>query len=106
MEGKKISRFDSHSCTFTGDTLFVGGIGRFFEGTAQEMSSNIENMFNAIDLDSDVFCGHEYALQNLEWGAAVEPDNQAIQHLRTQLLTQQADQGFPCSIPSSLRREK
>jgi hydroxyacylglutathione hydrolase len=34
LEGKKIRVFESESCTFTGDTLFVGGIGRFFEGNA------------------------------------------------------------------------
>ncbi len=25
-----------------------------------------------------VYCGHEYSLQNLKFGATVEPDNQAI----------------------------
>jgi hypothetical protein len=33
-EGKPIRVFQSESCTFTGDTLFIGGIGRFFEGNA------------------------------------------------------------------------
>ena len=35
------------------------------------MSKNIEDMYKIIDLDSDIFCGHEYAIQNLSWGMAV-----------------------------------
>jgi hypothetical protein len=35
------------------------------------MTLNIENMFKAIDLDSDIFCGHEYALSNLKWATEV-----------------------------------
>ena len=106
IEGKKIKEFDSHSCTFTGDTLFVGGIGRFFEGNAAEMSKNIENMYKEIDLDSDMFCGHEYAIQNLTWGLAVESQNQAIKDLLANFTKQEADHGVPCSIPSSLRKER
>lgn len=74
-EGKKVRIFDSHSCTFTGDTLFIGGVGKFFEGNASEMAKNIENIYNNFDLDSDIFCGHEYAISNLKWGMAVEKSN-------------------------------
>lgn len=42
------------------------------------MAHNIENMYKTIDLDSDIFCGHEYALANLKWGMAVEKNNEAM----------------------------
>ena len=68
------------------------------------MSQNIENMYKNIDLDSDVFCGHEYAIQNLTWGKGVENNNQAIEGFLSDLLKQQAEYGIACSIPSSLRK--
>jgi hypothetical protein len=40
------------------------------------MTTNIEKMYQSIDLDSDIFCGHEYSLQNLTWGMEVEPKNE------------------------------
>ena len=47
------------------------------------MSQNIEKMYKTIDLESDIFCGHEYSLQNLAWGTAVEPNNQPMKQLFT-----------------------
>lgn len=34
--------FDADECAFTGDTLFSAGVGRFFEGNAEQMVKNIE----------------------------------------------------------------
>jgi glyoxylase-like metal-dependent hydrolase (beta-lactamase superfamily II) len=33
-EGKKIRVFEESECAFSGDTLFCGGVGKFFEGNA------------------------------------------------------------------------
>lgn len=33
-EGKRIRMFEELQCAFTGDTLFSGAIGKFFEGNA------------------------------------------------------------------------
>jgi hydroxyacylglutathione hydrolase len=50
---------------FTGDTIFVGGCGRFFEGEPSEM---VHAMQQAIQHpDALMFCGHEYTVQNLEF---------------------------------------
>lgn len=66
------------TCVFTGDTLFLGGCGRFFEGTAEEMhSALIEKLSNLPD-STKVYCGHEYSLQNLAFGLHVEPNNVQI----------------------------
>jgi hydroxyacylglutathione hydrolase len=32
---------DENAAVFTGDTLFIGGCGRFFEGTAEQMYQNL-----------------------------------------------------------------
>ena len=49
---------------FTGDTLFAGGCGRFFEGDAPAMAASLAALA-ALPADTRVFCGHEYTLANL-----------------------------------------
>lgn len=69
-----------YKAVFTGDTLFLGGCGRFFEGTAEQMYSALIEKLSVLPDETDVFCGHEYSLQNLKFGNHVEPDNVAIQN--------------------------
>ncbi|CCH63083.1 hypothetical protein TBLA_0J00850 [Henningerozyma blattae CBS 6284] len=57
---------------FTGDTLFTGGCGRFFEGTGQEMDAAInKKLTNFVPRDSlkhvKVFPGHEYTNSNIKF---------------------------------------
>jgi len=44
---------------FTGDTLFIGGCGKFFEGTAAQMQSSLQKLAS-LDPKTLVYCGHEY----------------------------------------------
>ncbi len=48
---------------FTGDTLFSLGCGRIFEGTYEEMFNSLNRIKNLSD-DTEIYCGHEYTLQN------------------------------------------
>lgn len=59
---------------FTGDTLFAGGCGRLFEGSADEMHGSLEALA-ALPPGTQVACGHEYTLSNLEFAAWLEPEN-------------------------------
>lgn len=43
---------------FTGDTLFVGGAGKFFEGTPEDMQLSMDKLGN-LPHDTLVYCGHE-----------------------------------------------
>jgi len=61
---------------FTGDTHFVGGCGKFFEGTAEQMLRNMDNLA-ALPKDTFVFPGHEYTKSNLEWAMGIEWENMA-----------------------------
>ena len=63
---------------FTGDTLFIGGCGRFFEGNGEEMLANMD-LISKMDPDTNIFCGHEYTVSNLEWAA--ELDNSILPRL-------------------------
>lgn len=65
---------------FTGDTLFIAGCGRFFEGSAEEMDKALTYLGTLPD-DTIVHNGHEYTAGNLAFAKSVDPDNEAIQRL-------------------------
>ena len=48
---------------FIGDTLFSLGCGRIFEGTNEEMFNSLNKIKRMPD-DTEIYCGHEYTLQN------------------------------------------
>lgn len=89
---------------FTGDTLFSGGCGRFFEGTADQMYSALIDKLSALPDETKVFCGHEYTLQNLAFAKHVEPDNQDI--AKRILWSQEKRASNQPTIPSSIGDEK
>lgn len=64
---------------FTGDTLFVAGCGKFYEGTADEMYKALLEVLGRLPPDTRVYCGHEYTINNLKFARHVEPSNAAIQ---------------------------
>ncbi|TNY19383.1 beta-lactamase-like protein [Rhodotorula diobovata] len=64
---------------FTGDTLFISGCGRFFEGEPHEMHAALNEKLAALPDDTKVFCGHEYT--NVAFSQKVDPENAAIQKL-------------------------
>jgi hydroxyacylglutathione hydrolase len=64
-------------CLFSGDTLFIAGCGRVFEGTMPMMQSSLGKL-RALAADTRVYCGHEYTVSNLRFARAVEPDAAAI----------------------------
>jgi hydroxyacylglutathione hydrolase len=63
---------------FCGDTLFLAGCGRVFEGSMQQMLTAM-NYFKTLPLQTKVYCTHEYSLSNLAFAQAVEPNNLQIQ---------------------------
>lgn len=67
---------------FTGDTLFIGGCGRLFEGDPPMMHRSLSKLA-ALDPRTRVFCGHEYTVSNLRFAARVEPSNAAVTQAKT-----------------------
>lgn len=65
---------------FTGDTLFIGGCGRFFEGTADEMIHALKYLGSLPD-KTIVYNGHEYTASNLAFGRFIEPNSSGIARL-------------------------
>ena len=88
---------------FTGDTLFGGGCGRLFEGTALEMYESFNKKLKKLPLATKVCFGHEYTAQNLKFARFVEPDNIEIEG-RLADITQKS--GIPLiTTPSSIQLE-
>ncbi|KAL1986507.1 hypothetical protein VTN96DRAFT_6266 [Rasamsonia emersonii] len=52
---------------FTGDTLFTGGCGRFFEGDAKQMHKALNETLASLPDDTKVYSGHEYTKSNVKF---------------------------------------
>lgn len=68
----------SEPAIFCGDSLFLAGCGRVFEGSMQQMLDSME-YFKQLPSQTKVYCSHEYSLSNLAFAQAVEPTNSNIQ---------------------------
>lgn len=62
--------YEGEGALFTGDTLFVAGCGRLFEGTPEMMHASLAKLA-ALDPATRMYCGHEYAAKNLRFAATV-----------------------------------
>jgi len=69
------------NAVFSGDTLFQGGCGRFFEGTPAEMDAALSYIGTLPD-DTVVYNGHEYTRGNLKFAQTVDPSNSALSQLQ------------------------
>jgi len=88
---------------FSGDTLFVGGCGRVFEGTMAQMKDSLARL-RALPGDTRLWCGHEYTVKNLEFAATVEPDSPEVGDALARARAQRAA-GEP-TVPGTLARER
>jgi hydroxyacylglutathione hydrolase len=88
---------------FTGDTLFVAGCGRLFEGTPAMMHDSLNARLAALPGDTKVYCGHEYTTSNLRFAATVEPDNTRVQD-KLRWAEAQGEAGTP-TVPSTMAEE-
>jgi hydroxyacylglutathione hydrolase len=88
---------------FTGDTMFVMGCGRLFEGSPEMMLTGL-NKIAALPDDTKVYCGHEYTLANARFAMTLEPGNAALQQRFKEVEAQRADGQF--TVPSTIALEK
>ena len=93
---------DNHAA-FVGDTLFAMGCGRLFEGTAEQMYSNMRKL-EALGDDTAVYCAHEYTLSNGRFALTIEPDNEALVE-RMAEVTAMRERGEP-TVPTSIALER
>ncbi len=66
--------YTGHGSLFCGDTLFSAGCGRLLGGSAGQMTASLQKLAGLPE-STAVYCAHEYTVSNLQFAAAVEPDN-------------------------------
>jgi hydroxyacylglutathione hydrolase len=88
---------------FTGDTLFVAGCGRLFEGTPAMMHQSLSALA-ALPAKTKVYCGHEYTESNLRFAAHVEPSNEAVKRAQADAAAARG-RGEP-TVPGTVGRER
>ena len=88
---------------FSGDTLFRLGCGRVFEGSYKEMYISLKKIF-ALNNKTNVYCGHEYTLNNLKFLLSVFPKSKDLLFESNEIIQQIKATGS--SIPFNLGREK
>lgn len=93
----------SKAVLFTGDTLFVGGVGAFFEGNAANMTAIVKAVLKQVHPSTLLYCGHEYGQSFLKNAAAFAPTNTAIA-ARLQWVTECRKAGVP-AMPTTLADE-
>lgn len=88
---------------FCGDTLFCGGCGRLFEGTAAQMLDSLDQLA-ALPPDTLVCAAHEYTLSNLRFAREVEPGNPDLADHQEKCLQLRAMQ--QPTLPSTIDLER
>lgn len=88
---------------FCGDTLFVAGCGRLFEGSAEQMQASLTRL-KELPPDTLVYCGHEYTEKNLQFALTVEPRNRKLAEklARVQALRREG----ASTVPSTIAEER
>lgn len=88
---------------FCGDALFSCGCGRVFEGTPAQMQQSLARLRDLPDT-TQIYCAHEYTLENLAFARHIEPDHPNLRAWETEAERLQ-EAGLP-TLPVTLGDEK
>ena len=92
---------DGHA--FVGDSLFVLGCGRVFEGTMAQMWASLQKLA-ALPDGTKIYCAHEYTAGNAAFAVTIDPDNAALQQRVAEIKAlRQADKP---TVPSEIALER
>ena len=95
--------FRDEGMIFVGDTMFAMGCGRLFEGTAEQMYSNMQRIA-ALPGDVRIYCGHEYTLANARFAVHADPRSAAIAN-RLAEVKELREQG-KTTLPTTVAEER
>lgn len=98
-----IGYFFDNGHAFVGDTIFFGGCGRLFEGTAEQMDRSLHDVIGGLPQDTLLHCAHEYTASNLAFARSVDGDNAALLALSEQVAAARA--AGEATVPSRLAQE-
>ena len=94
--------FFKEKLLFTGDTLFSLGCGRIFEGTYKQMYNSL-NLIKSFALETKIYCGHEYTLNNSNFCLLQDKKNLKLKK-KIFLIKKKLNKNLP-TIPSTLKEE-
>jgi len=94
--------FTKSNVVFSGDTLFVLGCGRIFEGNPEMMWNSMQKLMQLPE-DTIVYCSHEYTQSNAKFALTVDPDNDQL-HIRAEEINELRAQGKP-TVPTTIGKE-
>lgn len=95
--------FTKSKFVFSGDTLFSAGCGKLFEGSPEQMFLSLKKL-SRLPIDTKVYCGHEYTVQNLKFAITLDPENLDIKTYIA-AANELRSRGLP-TIPSTIGVEK
>lgn len=97
-----VDRLAGRPALFVGDTLFLGGCGRLFEGTPADLADALRRLKEEPE-GALVCCGHEYTRSNLRFAEHAMPGADAV---RARLAALDEEMGeAKSSVPDVLERE-
>ena len=94
--------FYNDKSIFTGDTLFSLGCGRIFEGTYSQMYESLKKIKD-LPQDTQVFCGHEYTIQNSKFCMLHDKNNENLKK-KIKEVKKKLQNNLP-TIPSTIKEE-
>jgi hydroxyacylglutathione hydrolase len=92
-----------NDAVFTGDTMFVAGCGRLFEGTPDMMVVSLCDQIGKLPGHTRMYCGHEYTVSNLRFAAAAEPENEDVKR-KLEVAQEKRSRNEP-TVPSTIAEE-
>lgn len=98
----RVARLEGRPALFVGDSLFLGGCGRLFEGSAEDLEASMR-VLSTQSPESLICCAHEYTDSNLRFAAHVLPTDAKIRSRLDGLADERAATGS--SVPDTLARE-
>eukprot|EP00667_Euglena_gracilis_P012934 EG_transcript_13322 len=101
-DGKGRAGKGGPQAVFTGDAVFIGGAGAFFEGNCKSLE-RLQEKLRALDPSTYLFCGHEYTMTLLEQAVQMDPDNEELQQWLRE--NEQKRMKGLCTVPSTLAKE-
>ena len=101
--GHIVYHFAEDGVLFCGDTLFVMGCGRLFEGTPEQMWNSLQKL-KALPPATRIYCTHEYTQTNGRFALSVEPENRQLQQKMLEVRQLRAEN--KPTVPSTIEQER
>ncbi len=95
--------FAGSDALFCGDTLFIMGCGRLFEGTPAQMWASLSQL-RGLPESARIYCAHEYTQSNARFALTVDPANDDLK-ARARWVDEMRAAGRP-TVPGTLGDER